>query len=209
MKATVPHSKFCVPVLLRNSNVATRAAPNDPIKTPWETLSPHPSRLIEEHDRNNFYFHDDKDQRNHGHAAPAEVVGSSFLLASPLADYHPTPPCSLRPYCLHYIATTFEFRCETRETARGEVIGAIEHSLPVVLELNMPNVATPKIPGQCTTWPVAAKGDYNFRARHSKFVLQSFAPRGGCKKPQGIAVKALIFYGRKRTVDFLDRRTSL
>ncbi|KAI0521426.1 hypothetical protein F5B22DRAFT_662554 [Xylaria bambusicola] len=95
----------------------------------------------------------------------------------------------------------FEARREIRETARDEIIDVIEHNLPVVPE---PNAPSPKVPGQCTTWPVGAKGDYNVRVHTSNFALQSFAPPGGWKKPHGIAIKALVFYGRKRTVDFLD-----
>jgi len=69
-----------------------------------------------------------------------------------------------------------------------------------------------RAPGQCTTWPVDLNGNYEPNAHATtttssfppKFKLQSFAPRGGWKKPSGIAIKAVIFYGRKRTVDFLD-----
>ncbi|KAI0970167.1 hypothetical protein F4678DRAFT_148884 [Xylaria arbuscula] len=83
----------------------------------------------------------------------------------------------------------------------------IEHDQdhPVVAEptpTSAPN--SDRVPGECTTWPVSAKGDYKSHVNGSSFALQSFAPTGGWKKPEGIAIKALIFYGRKRTVDFLD-----
>ncbi|GAP86261.2 putative mitochondrial-processing peptidase subunit alpha protein [Rosellinia necatrix] len=61
-----------------------------------------------------------------------------------------------------------------------------------------------RIPGQCTTWPVSAAGDYKPKVHTPNLALQSFAPSHGWKKPGGIAIKALVFYGRKRTVDFLD-----
>ncbi|KAI5868386.1 hypothetical protein GGS23DRAFT_27222 [Durotheca rogersii] len=64
----------------------------------------------------------------------------------------------------------------------------------------------PSVPGQCTTWPVGPDGHYVplHRNATAKPQLQSFAPKGGWKKPKGIRVVALVFYGRKRTVDFLD-----
>ncbi|KAI1273227.1 hypothetical protein F5Y07DRAFT_261162 [Xylaria sp. FL0933] len=94
-----------------------------------------------------------------------------------------------------------EARREIRETARGEIIDVIEHGLPVI---PIPGTVPSRVSGQCTTWPVGAKGDYTPRAHPSNLALQSFAPPGGWKKPKGIAIKALVFYGRKRTVDFLD-----
>ncbi|KAI0159569.1 hypothetical protein GGR57DRAFT_429861 [Xylariaceae sp. FL1272] len=75
--------------------------------------------------------------------------------------------------------------------------GEISNTLESAPEPNHP-------PGQCTTWPVTAKGEYKTKFQKSTFELQSFAPQGGWKKPEGIAIKALIFYGRKRTVDFLE-----
>ncbi|KAI1077179.1 hypothetical protein F5B20DRAFT_572465 [Whalleya microplaca] len=61
------------------------------------------------------------------------------------------------------------------------------------------------VPGQCTTWPVDEKGAYKSVAhRNRSSALESHGPRGGWKKPAGIKVVALVFYGRKRTVDFLD-----
>ncbi|KAI1638642.1 hypothetical protein F4809DRAFT_239335 [Biscogniauxia mediterranea] len=72
--------------------------------------------------------------------------------------------------------------------------------------------AAPKAPlGECTTWPVPVGGSggggnatYRFRQVARNSTLQSFAPKGGWKKPEGVGIKALIFYGRRRTVDFLD-----
>ncbi|KAI1102210.1 hypothetical protein F4804DRAFT_334519 [Jackrogersella minutella] len=63
------------------------------------------------------------------------------------------------------------------------------------------------VPGQCTTWPVDWKGQYTPSSHihdNDTFKLESFAPKAGWKKPEGIKVVALVFYGRKRTVDFLD-----
>ncbi|KAI1738264.1 hypothetical protein F4680DRAFT_467480 [Xylaria scruposa] len=174
------------------------------MKTPWETPSPHPSRLSEEHDRNTFYYHDNKTDGTMStpHQPKWRDRLSSLPLHRRITNLRHLAVFALAAFTISLLL--FEFRRETRETARGEVIDAIEHNLPVVSEPNVTDVVTPKVPGRCTTWPVAAKGDYNFRAHNSNFTLQSFAPRGGWKKPQGIAVKALIFYGRKRTVDFLD-----
>ncbi|KAI8627575.1 hypothetical protein F5Y19DRAFT_477448 [Xylariaceae sp. FL1651] len=58
----------------------------------------------------------------------------------------------------------------------------------------------------CTTWPVDEDGDYNLDAndRISNIKLDSFAPPGGWKKPKGVKVVAMVFYGRKRYVDLLD-----
>lgn len=58
----------------------------------------------------------------------------------------------------------------------------------------------------CTTWPVDEEGDYNLQAsdRVNKFKLDSIAPKGGWKKPAGIKVVGMVFYGRKRYVDVLD-----
>ncbi|KAL7627728.1 Mitochondrial-processing peptidase subunit alpha [Parahypoxylon ruwenzoriense] len=68
------------------------------------------------------------------------------------------------------------------------------------------NSEPPRVPGQCTTWPVSAEGHYTpiHRNGTANFELESFAPKGGWKKPIGIKIVALVFYGRKRTVDFLD-----
>ncbi|KAJ2975134.1 hypothetical protein NUW58_g8444 [Xylaria curta] len=95
----------------------------------------------------------------------------------------------------------FEAHREVRGTARDEAIDVPDQSLQ---DTHEPVSVHPKVPGQCTTWPVGAKGTYESKIRVSDFQLQSFAPPGGWKKPEGLAVKALIFYGRKRTVDFLD-----
>ncbi|XXG98245.1 hypothetical protein Hte_004568 [Hypoxylon texense] len=74
----------------------------------------------------------------------------------------------------------------------------------------------PDVPGQCTTWPVDAKGGYTPAPSQQRNgtattattattpALKSYAPKGGWKKPAGIKIVALVFYGRKRTVDFLD-----
>ncbi|KAI0893172.1 hypothetical protein F4806DRAFT_211908 [Annulohypoxylon nitens] len=58
----------------------------------------------------------------------------------------------------------------------------------------------------CTTWPVDEDGDYKLQAtdRVDKIKLDSIAPKGGWKKPEGIKVIGMVFYGRKRYVDLLD-----
>lgn len=60
----------------------------------------------------------------------------------------------------------------------------------------------------CTTWPVDEDGSYNRSAGHGKhrdkLRLDSHAPVGGWKKPQGIRIVGVIFYGRRRNVDILD-----
>ncbi|OTB06506.1 hypothetical protein M426DRAFT_318911 [Hypoxylon sp. CI-4A] len=63
-----------------------------------------------------------------------------------------------------------------------------------------------EVPGQCTTWPVDDEGQYTPSPvqRNNTLKLKSLAPKGGWKKPEGIKIVALVFYGRKRTVDFLD-----
>ncbi|KAI0406882.1 hypothetical protein F4802DRAFT_80537 [Xylaria palmicola] len=95
----------------------------------------------------------------------------------------------------------FEAHRQVGGLAYDDAVNAAEQALP---EVSGPGAEHPGPPGQCTTWPVAANGDYKPKHRKSNLALQSFAPPGGWKKPDGIAVKALIFYGRKRTVDFLD-----
>ncbi|KAH9994061.1 hypothetical protein F4779DRAFT_608328 [Xylariaceae sp. FL0662B] len=57
----------------------------------------------------------------------------------------------------------------------------------------------------CTTWPVDAEGHYTPRPKPaSNLRLDSFAPEGGWKKPEGIKIVAMVFYGRRRNVDILD-----
>lgn len=96
----------------------------------------------------------------------------------------------------------FEAHREAIGLVRGEAIDVGAQNHPSTPELD---TGRPKVPGQCTTWPVVgSKDNYKSGPHKSNLALQSFAPPGGWKKPDGIAVKALIFYGRKRTVDFLD-----
>ncbi|KAH7025902.1 uncharacterized protein B0I36DRAFT_386277 [Microdochium trichocladiopsis] len=59
---------------------------------------------------------------------------------------------------------------------------------------------------QCTTWPVDESGNYNSTVDYSKYDLKldTIAPQGGWKKPAGVNVVGLIFFGRRRTVDLLD-----
>lgn len=59
----------------------------------------------------------------------------------------------------------------------------------------------------CTTWPVDSHGNFVTKAppkAEHRLKLDSVAPKGGWKKPSGIKIIALIFYGRARTVDVLD-----
>lgn len=61
-------------------------------------------------------------------------------------------------------------------------------------------------PKFCTTWPVDEKGEYELKPSDGAdtFKLDSIAPKGGWKKPEGIKVIGMVFYGRKRYVDILD-----
>lgn len=59
---------------------------------------------------------------------------------------------------------------------------------------------------ECTTWPINEDGHWNTTTTNPepKIMLDSHAPPGGWKKPPGIKVVAVIFYGRRRDVDILD-----
>ncbi|KAI0887120.1 uncharacterized protein GGS22DRAFT_104696 [Annulohypoxylon maeteangense] len=64
-------------------------------------------------------------------------------------------------------------------------------------------------PTYCTTWPVDHEGKYIPQPklksrRHQSLYLDTFAPADGWKKPRGLKVVAVVFYGRKRNVDILD-----
>ncbi|KAF2967519.1 hypothetical protein GQX73_g6041 [Xylaria multiplex] len=98
----------------------------------------------------------------------------------------------------------FEAHREFGDTTRDDIIDMKEHNPQDFQDISTLNTGRPKVSGQCTTWPVRLNGHYKSKPPTSNLVLQSFAPPGGWKKPDGIAIKALIFYGRKRTVDFLD-----
>ncbi|KAI0474998.1 hypothetical protein GGR56DRAFT_666214 [Xylariaceae sp. FL0804] len=58
----------------------------------------------------------------------------------------------------------------------------------------------------CTTWPVAKNGTYDPEAvdRAGNVTIDSIAPAGGWRKPAGLKVIAMVFYGRKRFVDIMD-----
>lgn len=61
--------------------------------------------------------------------------------------------------------------------------------------------------GDCTTWPVGKDGRLVNQvdlAPQGQLELDSIAPRGGWKKPEGIKIVGMVFFGRKRTVDILD-----
>lgn len=81
------------------------------------------------------------------------------------------------------------------------------HELYRLAPFQQPGSEALSVPGQCTTWPVGADGAYTPIHSHRNGTtagLKSLAPKGGWKKPAGIKIVALVFYGRKRTVDFLD-----
>ncbi|KAI0131589.1 hypothetical protein F4776DRAFT_671595 [Hypoxylon sp. NC0597] len=60
-------------------------------------------------------------------------------------------------------------------------------------------------PEYCTTWPVDSEGNYTPKPKPIRALqLDSIAPKGGWKKPEGFKVVAMVFYGRKRNVDILD-----
>lgn len=90
---------------------------------------------------------------------------------------------------------------EMSGSARYRLINGMEQTPPGISKLD---TANPRAPGQCTTWPVRVKVSHKPGIHKPNAALQRFAPPGGWKKPDGIAIKALVFYGRKRTVDFLD-----
>ncbi|KAI1330197.1 hypothetical protein F5Y16DRAFT_408837 [Xylariaceae sp. FL0255] len=60
----------------------------------------------------------------------------------------------------------------------------------------------------CTTWPVDAEGNYTFPSSSlsssTRLQLDTLAPPGGWRKPAGIKIIGMIFYGRRRSVDILD-----
>ncbi|KAI1822407.1 hypothetical protein F4861DRAFT_540995 [Xylaria intraflava] len=94
----------------------------------------------------------------------------------------------------------FEARREVRGLPREKIIET--ESAPKKADAD---AGSSKVLGRCTTWPVSKNGGaYTPNFVNSSFALESFAPTEGWKKPEGIAIKALIFYGRKRTVDLLD-----
>ncbi|KAI0477966.1 hypothetical protein F4859DRAFT_43767 [Xylaria cf. heliscus] len=95
----------------------------------------------------------------------------------------------------------FEAHREVTGAARPRPIDVADQNHPSNLD---PDARRPQVPGQCTTWPVDSNGYCKPKPHKSSLALQRFAPPGGWKKPDGVAVKALVFYGRKRTVDFLD-----
>ncbi|KAI2634486.1 hypothetical protein GGS21DRAFT_518059 [Xylaria nigripes] len=58
----------------------------------------------------------------------------------------------------------------------------------------------------CTTWPVDKYGKYDVSPleRVNRVQLDSIAPPGGWRKPEGLKIVAMVFFGRKRYVDILD-----
>lgn len=93
---------------------------------------------------------------------------------------------------------------EARRGMSGSRDGLIDEMEPTLPGISKSDPGSPRVPGQCTTWPVRVKTSYRSGVHKTSVALQRFAPPGGWKKPDGIAIKALVFYGRKRTVDFLD-----
>ncbi|KAI1334478.1 hypothetical protein F5Y15DRAFT_420872 [Xylariaceae sp. FL0016] len=95
------------------------------------------------------------------------------------------------------------FEVSHREFYKAATSSAIENSKGSSEKITLPG-EYPEVPGQCTTWPVDYQGGYNSTRHKSNATLTGYAPKGGWRKPEGFQVKALVFYGRKRTVDFLD-----
>ncbi|KAI3332538.1 hypothetical protein F4824DRAFT_514359 [Ustulina deusta] len=155
----------------------------------------------EQDPRDTFYYHGGKTNGIMG--TPRQSRWRESLACTPLhwriSDLRHLGIFALVAFSISLLL--FEARREIRETARDEVIDVVQHGLPIIPE---PDARVSKVPGQCTTWPVGTKGDYRSRVHTSNLALQSFAPAAGWRKPAGIAIKALVFYGRKRTVDFLD-----
>ncbi|KAI1438150.1 hypothetical protein GGR50DRAFT_533939 [Xylaria sp. CBS 124048] len=58
----------------------------------------------------------------------------------------------------------------------------------------------------CTTWPVDEYGQYDVHShdRNDRIKLDSIAPPNGWRKPKGLRVVAMVFFGRRRYVDILD-----
>ncbi|KAI1117776.1 hypothetical protein F5Y14DRAFT_439065 [Nemania sp. NC0429] len=58
----------------------------------------------------------------------------------------------------------------------------------------------------CTTWPVDKDGNYDLDAqdRSNRVESHSIAPSGGWRKPKGLKIIGMVFFGRKRYVDILD-----
>ncbi|KXJ90791.1 hypothetical protein Micbo1qcDRAFT_163417 [Microdochium bolleyi] len=125
---------------------------------------------------------------------------------------------------LHWLAQRLpSFRGAQRRTLAIAAIVAIV-SLAIIAELVHVSSYTPPPPPpppepaqeppqppvdrnkQCTTWPVDDNGNYTSTVDYAKhhLKLDTVAPAGGWKKPAGVKVVGLIFFGRRRTVDLLD-----
>ncbi|KAF1988134.1 hypothetical protein K402DRAFT_462049 [Aulographum hederae CBS 113979] len=62
----------------------------------------------------------------------------------------------------------------------------------------------PERPQYCTTWPVDKKGHVPVPDHANPLQLDSFAPKGGWKKPRDVKIIGMVFYGRRRFIDVLD-----
>ncbi|RWA06141.1 hypothetical protein EKO27_g8970 [Xylaria grammica] len=82
----------------------------------------------------------------------------------------------------------FEAHREFRGATHDHPLDVKEHSFPDLTSLG---AGRPKITGQCTTWPVGLPDNGKSRHHMPNVALQSFAPPGGWKKPDGIVIKAL------------------
>ena len=112
------------------------------------------------------------------------------------------------PHCFHL----FTRRLDRRRLIIFVVL--LVALVVVVLELThlflfkAPIPVIPLIPAEfCTTWPVSDDDQPYAPIPHEEYErphIKSVAPSGGWKKPSGIKVIGLIFYGRRRNVDILD-----
>lgn len=90
----------------------------------------------------------------------------------------------------------------------GPPIPALDSSsiIPSITGHNSNETDTSLDPEFCTTWPVDEDGNYtlNSHDRPNQVESYSIAPHGGWRKPAGVKVIAMVFFGRKRYVDILD-----
>ncbi|KAI1104690.1 hypothetical protein F4804DRAFT_351817 [Jackrogersella minutella] len=94
---------------------------------------------------------------------------------------------------------------ELSQATEANVNAAQDLETPAKPAATGTSTAAPPDSEYCTTWPVDSDGKYTPEPKPAKALsLDSFAPEGGWKKPNGLKVVAVVFYGRKRNVDILD-----